>query len=141
MRARGRGHVINIGSIAGSLPEQGVAVYSATKSFVDSLTTALHRELRGTAIRVSLIRPGPVRTEFFDRAASLASGERVPGEALAVTADDVAREVLAVLRRPRRVAHVPRWLAVVQWVEPSFGWLIDRMGPVLLRRSARAAGS
>jgi len=40
MRARGTGHIINISSVAGSLPEQGIALYGATKSFVDSFTTA-----------------------------------------------------------------------------------------------------
>lgn len=139
MKARGKGHIINIGSIAGSLPEQGVALYSGTKSFVDSFTTALHRELRGTAIRVSLIRPGPVQTEFYDHAATLAEGQRIPGQAIAVTAETVATKVLSVLRRPRRVVHVPGWLVVVQWVEPVFGWLIDRLGPALLRRRVRAA--
>lgn len=136
MKANGRGHIVNIGSIVGSLPEQGVAIYSATKSFVDSFTTALHRELRGTDVQVSLLRPGPVRTEFFERAATLERGARVPAEMFAITADDVARKVIGVLRRPRRVTHIPRWLAVAQWVEPCFGWLIDRMGPWLLRRSA-----
>jgi hypothetical protein len=139
MKANGEGHIVNIGSIAGSLPEQGVAVYSATKSFVDSFTTALYRENYGTAVQVSLIRPGPVRTEFYERAAHLEAGSRVPAEGLSVTADEVARQVVGVLRRPRRVAHVPGWLAVAQWVEPTFGWLIDRMGPLLLRKSARAA--
>jgi short-subunit dehydrogenase len=141
MQAQGRGHIVNIGSIVGSLPEQGVAVYSATKSFVDSFTTALYRELRGANVRVTLIRPGPVRTEFYERAAGLDCGGPIPAEMFAIRADDVARQVIAVLKRPRRVAHVPSWLAVAQWVEPCFAWLIDRMGPLLLRRSARPTGS
>lgn len=134
MQARGAGHIINISSIAGSLPEQGTALYSATKSFVDNFTTALHRELHDTAVRVSLVRPGPVRTEFFDRAASRPDGRRVPGERFAVSPERVAARVIAVLRRPQRVAYVPDWLRVVPWVEPAFGWIIDRLGPALLRR-------
>ena len=66
MRARNHGHIINVGSIAGSLPSQGVAIYAATKSFVDSFTTALYREMRGTRVHVSVVRPGPVTTEFFE---------------------------------------------------------------------------
>ncbi len=138
MKARGAGHIINISSISGSLPEQGTALYSATKSFVDSFSTALHRELRGTAVRVSLLRPGPVQTEFYDRAANLPDGRRVPGERFAITPERVAAQVVALVRRPRRVAYVPNWLQVVPWVEPAFGWFIDLLGPALLRRSSAA---
>ena len=44
MTSRGSGHIINISSVAGSLPEQGIALYGATKSFLDIFSTALHRE-------------------------------------------------------------------------------------------------
>ncbi len=137
MKARGRGHIVNISSIAGSLPEQGTALYSATKAFVDNFTTALHRELRGTAIHVSLIRPGPVQTEFFSRAADQPGGFRVPGERFAITPERVAARVVAVLRRPRRVVHIPGWWRIAPWIEPALGWLIDRLGPALLRRQRR----
>lgn len=138
MQARGAGHIINISSISGSLPEQGIAVYSATKSFVDNFTTALHRELRGTPVRVSLLRPGPVRTEFYERAARQPDGRRIPGERFAVTPERVAARVIAVLQRPQRVAYVPNWMQVVPWVEPAFGWIIDLLGPALLRRQSVA---
>ncbi len=134
MQTRGAGHIVNISSIAGSLPEQGIALYGATKSFVDNFTTALHRELHDTAVRVSLVRPGPVQTEFYERAASQANGRRIPGERFAISPERVAARVIAVLRRPQRVAYVPDWLRVAPWVEPLFGWIIDRLGPALLRR-------
>ncbi len=136
MEARGTGHIINISSISGSLPEQGTAVYSATKSFVDNFTTALYRELHGTAVRISLLRPGPVRTEFSDRATSQPAGRPIPGQRFAITPERVAARVISVLQHPRRVAYVPNWLQVVPWVEPAFGWIIDLLGPALLRRSS-----
>jgi uncharacterized protein len=134
MTARGSGHIINISSVAGSLPEQGIALYGATKSFLDSFSTALHREARGTGVDVSVVRPGAVRTEFYDLAASQPSGLHIPGQRFAVSAETVGRRVAALVRHPRRVAYVPDWLRVIPWVEPAFGWLIDRLGPVLLRR-------
>ncbi len=134
MQARGSGHIINISSISGSLPEQGTAMYSATKSFVDNFTTALYRELHGNAVRVSLVRPGPVQTEFYDRAANQPDGRRIPGERFAITPERVAARVITLLQRPQRVAYVPSWLRVVPWVEPVFGWIIDLIGPALLRR-------
>jgi len=134
MRRRDSGHVINVSSIAGSLPNQGVALYSATKSFLDSFTTALYRELRGTNVHLSLLKPGPVATEFFDVAARRSSGRRVPAERLAVKVSAIVDCIWSLLNRPRRVAYVPSLLSLVPWVEPSLGWLIDRLGPLLLKR-------
>jgi uncharacterized protein len=134
MVARGRGHIINVSSIAGSLPNQGIAMYAGTKSFLDSFTTALHRELRGTRVHASLIKPGPVHTEFFDTNSGDGSGRRIPAERFAIGAEQVAERIWSLVRRPRRVIYIPRVLVLSQWVEPAVGWLIDRLGPLLLRR-------
>ncbi|HSR49154.1 MAG TPA: hypothetical protein VLL77_14325 [Anaerolineales bacterium] len=45
--------------------------------------------------------------------------------------------MLSLIRRPRRVAYVPSALAVVPWIELAFGWAIDRLGPIALRRQVR----
>ena len=137
MKTRNSGHVVNIGSIAGSLPSQGVALYSATKSFVDAFTTALYRELRGTRVHISVVRAGAVATGFFDRASSQLAALRMPARRFGVKPEAVANRVWALLRRPARVAYVPRVLGFVPWVELCFGWLIDRLGPLLLRRQSK----
>jgi short-subunit dehydrogenase len=69
MLRRGVGYIVNVGSIAAHLPVPGIAVYSATKAFVESFTTARHREMRGNPVRITIVHPGPVRTEFFAAAA------------------------------------------------------------------------
>lgn len=137
MRRRGAGHIINIGSISGSLPSQGIAVYGATKSFLDNFTTALHRELKNTGVRLSVIRAGPVKTEFAAAALRHPNGLHVPMEKIGITADQVADRILELIRRPRRVMYVPGWLRVVPWVEMTFGWVIDQIGPQLLRMQRR----
>lgn len=134
MKQHAGGHIINIGSISGSLPSQGVALYGATKSFLDSFTTALYRELHGTNIHVSVVRAGPVRTEFCDKAKERPGGLRLPTERLGVTAERIASGVLGLLRKPRRVIYIPRILSLTPIVEAYFGWLIDRLGPLLLRK-------
>jgi len=134
MHARNMGHIINVGSISGSIPSQGIAMYSATKSFLDSFTTALVRELRGTRVHASVVRAGPVKTEFGEAALNKENGGHVPTEKVGVTPELVAREIWKLLLRPRRVVYVPRWLWIVPWVELSFGWLEDLIGPLLLRR-------
>lgn len=138
MKKRRKGSVINMSSVAGSIPSQGVAVYSATKSFIDSLTTALFRELRGSGVHVSAVRPGPVTTEFFRTAASLPAGGAVPAERFAVSPASVSRVICNLVRRPRRVAYVPRGLGIVPWIEAAFGWVFNLIGPLLLRRRALA---
>ncbi len=64
MVRRGRGHVINIGSIAGREVYQGGNVYCATKFAVGALTKGMRLDLNGTGIRVSIVDPGMVETEF-----------------------------------------------------------------------------
>jgi short-subunit dehydrogenase len=133
MKARGAGHIINIGSIAGSIPSQGVALYSATKAFVDALTTSLYRELAGTPVKVSVVRAGAVATSFYDVASKGPSSPRIPVEWLAIRPETVAKRVWDLIKRPARIIYVPRFLRVVPWIELNFGWLMDRIGPLLLK--------
>jgi uncharacterized protein len=137
MRKRGSGHIINVGSISGSLPSQGIALYGATKSFLDNFSTALHRELTGTDIHVSVVRAGAVKTEFSETALSQENGGHVPTEHVGVSAEHVAWRIWKLLLRPQRVIYVPDWLRVVPWAELAFGWIIDRVGPLLLKKGAR----
>ncbi len=134
MRLRNAGHIINVGSISGSIPSQGVAVYGATKSFLDNFTTALYRELKGSRVHVSVVRAGPVLTEFGEVALSKENGGHLPTEHVGVTADYVAWRIWKLMLRPRRVIYVPDWLRVVPLAELAFGWIIDRAGPLLLKR-------
>jgi short-subunit dehydrogenase len=134
MRRRNSGHIINVGSISGSIPSQGIALYGATKSFLDNFTTALFRELTGTHVHVSVVRAGPVRTEFGETALAQENGGHVPTEKIGVSADYVAWRIWKLLLRPRRVIYVPGWLRIVPWAELAFGWIIDRVGPLLLKQ-------
>ena len=65
---RHRGGILNVASIAGFLPGPGMAVYYASKAYVLSLTEALRAELSPRGVRVTVLCPGPVPTEFQDRA-------------------------------------------------------------------------
>jgi hypothetical protein len=53
-----------------------------------------------------------------------------------VKPEAVANRIWNLLRRPARVAYVPRLLSFVPWIELCFGWLIDRLGPLLLRHQS-----
>jgi short-subunit dehydrogenase len=134
MRLRNSGHIINIGSISGSIPSQGIALYGATKSFLDNFTTALYRELSGTHVHVSVVRAGPVRTEFGEAALTRENSGHIPTEHVGVSADYVAWRIWKLMLHPQRVIYVPDWMQVVPWAELAFGWIIDRVGPLLLKK-------
>jgi short-subunit dehydrogenase len=65
---RRKGGILNVASVAGFLPGPGMAVYYATKAYVVSFSEALHQELKARGIRVTVLCPGPVPTEFQARA-------------------------------------------------------------------------
>lgn len=118
MLQRGRGHIVNIASLAGRFAIPGAAVYTATKFAVVGLTEAAAAEYRGRGVRFSAILPSKVRTE-------LASGTERAGKGIpAVDAEDVARAVVQTLRQPRLFVAVPAYLqpaaALYQMVP---GWL------------------
>lgn len=64
MVERGRGHVINLGSVAGHEVYPGGAVYCSTKHATDAITRGMRMDLLGTGVRVSTVDPGMVQTDF-----------------------------------------------------------------------------
>ena len=105
MVSRGRGHVVNLGSIAGHEVYPGGAVYCATKHAVAAISRGMRIDLMGTPIRVSSIDPGMVETQFSvvrfhgdeERAA------RVYEDVQPLTAADVADAILFAATRPPHV--------------------------------------
>ncbi len=105
MVARGRGHVVNIGSVAGSYPYPGGNVYGATKAFVRQFSLALRSDVLGSNVRVTSIEPGMSETEF-----SLVrfGGDAEKAKAVyrgiqPLSADDVADAVTWCVSRPPNV--------------------------------------
>lgn len=131
------GRIINVGSIAGKLPEQGIAVYSASKAYLDAFTIAIFRETRGTGVVLSILRAGPVKTEFFEIARNQENGTDVPAERLAIPSELVAKAVWSLINNPRRVAYVPFYAALSPLLEIFFSTIIDAIGPILLRLKTR----
>lgn len=105
MVERGRGHVVNLGSIAGHQTYAGGAVYSATKYAVRAITDALRYDVLGKGIRVSNVEPGLAETEFGEvRFKGDAARAKTVYEGMtALSAEDVAEAVVWCLTRP---AHV-----------------------------------
>ncbi|WP_035707741.1 SDR family NAD(P)-dependent oxidoreductase [Niveispirillum irakense] len=95
MVARGRGHIINLSSVAGSYPYPGGHVYCASKAFVTQFSLSLRADLIGTGVRVTSLEPGMVQTGFslvrFKGDAERAA--KVYADTVPLTAEDVAESV------------------------------------------------
>lgn len=103
MIPRGSGHLLNVSSVASFQPGPKLAVYSATKAYVTSLTQALHEEVRGTGVKVTALCPGLTRTEF--QSISNTEGYETQFPKVAWTdVDAVARQGLADIARGRAVS-------------------------------------
>lgn len=127
MRERGTGGVLLTSSTASFQPIPGLATYAATKAFVTSLGRALHEELRGSGITVTVLTPGFTDTDFI-------SGG-IPGPLLMDPAAVAASGVTAVFAgRPGVTPGVPNRLhAAIAGVLPR-GLLARLAGQVLGRR-------
>jgi 3-hydroxy acid dehydrogenase / malonic semialdehyde reductase len=95
MVARGRGHVINLGSVAGSYPYPGGNVYGATKAFVHQFSLNLRSDLHGTGVRVSCVEPGMADTEFslVRFGGDKAKADNVYAGMQPMTGDDIAEAI------------------------------------------------
>ena len=97
MRERGGGHIINVSSVGAFLPVKGLAVYGATKAFLNYYSLALQAELAGTGIRVQALCPGYVRTGFHDEIeAEGFDRSRIPAGMWSEAPEVVARSLAAL---------------------------------------------
>ena len=105
MVAAGGGHVVTIGSVAGSYPYPGGNVYGATKAFVAQLALNLRADLVGKGIRVTDIEPGLAETEFsvVRFKGDAAAAARVYEGTQPILPDDIAESVWWAVTRP---AHI-----------------------------------
>ncbi len=114
------GGILNVGSIAGFLPGPGMAVYYASKAYVLSFSEALRAELAPRGVRVTVLCPGPVPSEFQQRA-GFAPG--LDSAVLNISAADVAKDGYRGLMANKRI------------VLPGLG---IKIVPLLLRLFPRA---
>lgn len=134
LQAQG-GFVVNVASLAGKLPLEGAATYSATKMGLRAFTFALAEELRGTKVTVSAVSPGPVDTGFImdelDEVADITFSQAL------CTANDVADMVLACAadgRAEREYPVVGGKLATLAYLAP---WVRRVLKPSLVAKGRR----
>lgn len=130
MIARGRGHVMNVGSVAGFMPGPGMAIYYASKAFVASFSDALAIELAGTGVTMTNLCPGATESEFS--AVAQMESSRLFNAQPVMSAESVAAQGVAGMLRGQAtvitginnkltvatIRHAPRSMAgrITQWI-------------------------
>lgn len=124
MVERGHGHVVNVASLAGKFPLQGLAVYNATKFAAVGLTAAVRLEMDGTGVSVTCVLPSAVRTE-------LSSGIDL-GVLPTVDPEDIAAAIVGSVRSRAAEIAVPSYVGLATKTVP----LIPEGAVRLIRRLA-----
>jgi short-subunit dehydrogenase len=99
MLERGRGHIVNVGSIAGYVAAPGETVYCATKFAVQGFTDGLRREIAPRGVDVTLIAPGPIKTEFMARIRTGEPAEEPGALDYGMSPESVAKAIVRALTR------------------------------------------
>jgi short-subunit dehydrogenase len=127
MIERRQGHIINMSSVAGLLATPTYSVYAASKFGLRGFSQALRREVGMYGIHVSVIYPGGAATEFSQHARIRRKTRSTTPSWLRLSAEDVARAVLSLARRPRRSLVIPWPMRLAVWVGALFPGLVDRL--------------
>ncbi len=125
MRARGRGHIVNLSSIGGLVGFPGVGYYNASKFAVEGLSEALANEIRPLGLGVTIVEPGPFRTDWAGRSLRTPKQDM---EAYADTAGKRRRQMSGYSGSqqgdPVRAAHAI--VAAVESQEPPLHLLLGK---------------
>jgi uncharacterized protein len=130
---RNRGGILNVGSIAGFLPGPGMAVYYASKAYVLSFTEGLRCELAPRGVRVTVLCPGPVPSEFQSRAGFEPGFDSA---ILNVSASDVAKAGYQGLMANKRAVLPGLGIKIVPLLLRLFprGFILAAVGRFQLRK-------
>jgi hypothetical protein len=128
MIQRKRGAILNVSSSAGFLPIPGMAVYAASKAFVNSFTEALRAEVRGSGVVVTALCPGPVHTEFGDMAKRPGREPETGPEFTYVSVEQTVRDALDAIESDNPL--------VIPGVVMKLAMLLVRITPISILRLA-----
>ena len=135
IRESGGGAIINVASLAGRTPVPGSAAYSASKFGLRAFTFSLAEEIRDSGIKLAVVSPGPIATQFIladiDKTSDLTFSQPMS------SAEDVAQAILDLCGNNQREQAIPAisgFLTTLTYLAP---WLGRALRPALERKGAR----
>ena len=135
LKENGSGVIINVGSMAGRTPVPGSTTYAATKAGLRSFTLALAEELQVSGIKVGLVSPGPIETQFIladiDQTADITLSQPMS------TAEEVAQTIVDLCGNSVREVAMPRLTGILTTVNYLFPWVGRQMRPLLEKKGRR----
>ena len=138
MKAKGRGHIINVSSVVGKrgLPLSGI--YCASKFALGGISESLRVELREAGIHVSLVYPVATDTEFFSAVRRGDVKGNFSPSGYVQPAREVARAIARCIRRPRAEVYPYRRTRFLVWFNAMFPTVVDRIMTPYVRERLEA---
>lgn len=134
---QGRGHIVNVASVAASFGLPGIAPYCASKFAMLGFSEGLRHELHGTGVGVTVVSPIMVRTEFFDGP----SFEKMPKYSpVSLDPRTVARAVVRAASSPRLEIIVPPVARGAVWLKHTMPYVINPLMGRSFRRQLERSG-
>jgi len=135
IRDAGGGAIINVASLAGRTPVPGSAAYSASKFGLRAFTFSLAEEIRDAGIKLAVVSPGPISTQFIladiDKTSDLTVSQPMS------TAEEVAQAILDLCGNKQRELVMPAMSGILTTVTYLMPWLGRTLRPMLERKGAR----
>ena len=135
IREAGGGAIINVASLAGRTPVPGSAAYSASKFGLRAFTFALAEEIRDSGIKLAVVSPGPISTQFIladiDRTSDLTFSQPMS------SAEEVAQAIVDLCGNNQRELAMPAISGVLTTLTYLMPWLGRALRPALERRGSR----
>ena len=125
MQAQAGGHIINMASVAGLVGTPTYSIYAACKFAVRGFSEALRREVAPWNIRVSVIYPGGVETDFAEHAGIQRKTKVTTPKFMRLTPEQVAQAVVGLVRHPRRELVITWPFRLSVWLNTVWPGLVD----------------
>jgi len=122
MLEQNSGHIVNVASVAASFGLPGIASYCASKFAMLGFSEGLQHELKGSGVRVTVVSPIMVRTNFFDHP----SFDSMPKHSVtSLSSESVAKAILKAANSSRLEIIVPSFMRGAVWAKHTFPYLIN----------------